>query len=81
MSIYVHLKYKTQLTDKEILKKVLKELKVNFSENGLFENLDNKEKQMEDINNYLENKLTTYKHTFNKSDDGSFYWYSTEPIN
>ena len=55
--------------------------KVNFSENGLFENLDNKEKQMEDINNYLENKLTTYKHTFNKSDDGSFYWYSTEPIN
>ena len=33
MSIYVHLKYKTQLTDKEILKKVLKELKVNFSEN------------------------------------------------
>lgn len=27
-----------------------------------------------------ENKLKTYKHSFKKAEDGSYYWYSTEPV-
>lgn len=33
-----------------------------------------------EIKNKYENKMTTYKHTFKKNADGSYYWYSTEPV-
>ena len=32
MSIYMQLKYKTKITDKEVLKKVFKEMKVIYKE-------------------------------------------------
>lgn len=31
------------------------------------------------INNY-ETKMKKYKHTFKKNEDGTYYWYSTEPM-
>ena len=35
---------------------------------------------IKEIQSKYENKMTTYKHTFKKNSDGSYYWYSTEPI-
>lgn len=29
---------------------------------------------------YLNGQMLTFKHTFKKADDGSYYWYSSEPI-
>lgn len=28
-----------------------------------------------------ENRMKRYKHTFKKNTNGTYYWYSTEPIN
>lgn len=36
---------------------------------------------IDNINNITNNKVKTFKHTFKKNNNGSYYWYSTEPIN
>ena len=32
------------------------------------------------LENITNNKIKTFKHTFKQNSDGSYYWYSTEPI-
>lgn len=40
----------------------------------------NKEQSNENIINQYGSQMSTYKHTFKKANDGSYYWYSTEPV-
>ena len=35
---------------------------------------------LEEIANKYENKMISYRHTFKKNAEGSYYWYSTEPL-
>ena len=49
--------------------------KVDFDKNNLYG-----DDQIGNIEKFLKQELTTYKHTFKKASDGSYYWYSTEPI-
>lgn len=36
--------------------------------------------ELEKIKSEYSDKMTSYKHTFKKNADGSYYWYSTEPV-
>ena len=40
----------------------------------------NKEQSNENIINQYGSQMSTYRHTFKKANDGSYYWYSTEPV-
>ena len=49
--------------------------RVDFSANNLYDG-----DKIDNIENYLGRKLTTFKHTYKKNADGQYYWYSTEPV-
>lgn len=49
--------------------------RVDFSANNLYDG-----DKIDNIENYLGRKLTTFKHTYKKNSDGQYYWYSTEPV-
>lgn len=40
--------------------------------------------KIDDVEKYVlekySDKMTTYKHTFKKDENGNYYWYSTEPV-
>lgn len=36
---------------------------------------------IDNLNTITNNKIKTFKHTFKKNTNGSYYWYSTEPVN
>lgn len=36
---------------------------------------------IDNLKQITDNKIKTFKHTFKKNDNNSYYWYSTEPIN
>lgn len=57
-------------------KKVKLASKVDCEENNLYG-----EDTIGIIEKFLNQELVTFKHTFKKASDGSYYWYSTEPIN
>ena len=50
--------------------------KVDFDKNKLYG-----DDIIGNIEKFLNQELTTFKHTFKKSSNGSYYWYSSEPIN
>ena len=49
--------------------------KVDFDKNNLYG-----DDEIGNIEKFLNQELTTFKHTFKNASDGSYYWYSTEPI-
>lgn len=49
--------------------------RVDFSANNLYDG-----DKIDNIENYLGRKLTTFKHTYKKNAEGQYYWYSTEPV-
>lgn len=49
--------------------------RVDFSANNLYDG-----DKIDNIENYLGRKLTTFKQTYKKNSDGQYYWYSTEPV-
>lgn len=59
---------------------------VNFVTSGVYDGLDNLSNEeynkqfFKNLKKICENKIKTFKHTFKKNSDGSYYWYSTEPI-
>ena len=62
--------------------------KVDFEENNIYDGLEDigsgseqwNTIYIQNIEKYLGKKLTTYKHTYKQNSDGTYYWYSTEPI-
>ena len=48
---------------------------VDFSKNNLYG-----DDEIGNIEKFLNHELTTFKHTFKKSSNDSYYWYSTEPL-
>lgn len=54
--------------------------KVDFEEKNIYPDADNNEIYIQNIERYLGKELTTYKHTYKQNSDGTYYWYSTEPM-
>lgn len=62
--------------------------KVDFEENHIYSGLENiasgtinyNKKYIQNIEKYLGKELMQYKHTYKQNSDGTYYWYSTEPI-
>lgn len=62
--------------------------KVDFVKNHIYDDLkyiDSESEQynstyIQNIEKYLGKELTKYKHTYKQNSDGTYYWYSTEPI-
>ena len=54
--------------------------KVDFNEKNIYPDADNNEIYIQNIEKYLGKELTTYKHTYKQNSDGTYYWYSTEPM-
>lgn len=53
----------------------------NFEDVVNYENYEESSKnKLEKIEKYTGKEMVTYKHTFKKAEDGSYYWYSTEPL-
>lgn len=56
--------------------------------NQIYDGLDNiklgtiqyDKKYLENIEKYLGKDLPTFKHTYKQNSDGTYYWYSTEPV-
>ncbi len=54
---------------------------INISVNsGMIEGEQYSEELFNKYEEKLGNKIKSFKHTFKKNDDGTYYWYSTEPI-
>ena len=47
---------------------------------NIYPDADNNEIYIQNIEKYLGKELTTYKHTYKQNSDGTYYWYSTEPM-
>lgn len=56
-------------------KKVKLAEKVDFGKNNLYG-----DDEISNIEKFLNKEVTTFKHTFKKNLDDTYYWYSTEPI-
>ena len=62
--------------------------KVDFNEKNIYPDADNIDVEsvqwnktyIQNIEKYLGKELTTYKHTYKQNSDGTYYWYSTEPM-
>ena len=61
--------------------------KVDFDEKNIYpadntyaESVQYNEAYIKNIEKYLGKELTTYKHTYKQNSDGTYYWYSTEPM-
>lgn len=61
---------------------------VDFDKNNIYNGLKNISSEdvnynkiyIQNIEKYLGKEVTTYKHTYKQNSDGTYYWYSTEPI-
>lgn len=52
--------------------------KVDFEKENLYAEDD--EEELKNIEKYLGKELVSYRHTFKKAEDGSYYWVSTEQV-
>lgn len=80
--IYIEDKYTSWYTNSEEKKSILYTTS-NIKGDAiatLDSNFDVEDKSISEIKNKYYGKMTKYKHTFKKNADGSYYWYSTEPI-
>lgn len=67
----------------------IKIYKTSIAQNPIGEITDNRSQiqtleeytaKLEKLKSEYSDQMTSYKHTFKKNTDGSYYWYSTEPI-
>lgn len=85
---YVHIYGDTSSTKYDIYNSSDKKIKI--AENISLDNIVNNaisssgtyssKAIINNLENITNNKIKTFKHTFKQNSDGSYYWYSTEPI-
>ena len=52
--------------------------RIDFENDNI--NEEDEDEEIKDIEKFSGKNLVMYKHTFNKAEDGSYYWYSTNQV-